>query len=127
VNAAELILAHLEAAGVTATVRDGRLILSPRDRLSPELEQQARAFRDRLVAWLSWPEQEARDALDISLERIGRGCPDLAGLSLDQRRVDLEEAINVASWRRDWDAYITAITAYEEHCLRLYWQGAGTP
>jgi hypothetical protein len=86
--------------------------------VTPELLATVRAFKPRLIAWLSWDEQAARDALDVVLERLDRVCTDLEGFDRDQRRADLEEAINVAAHRRDRDAFGATLATYVEHCLK---------
>jgi hypothetical protein len=91
--------------------------------VTPELLATARAFKPWLIAWLSWDEQAARDALDVVLECLDRVCTDLEGFDRDQRRADLEEAINVAAHRRDRNAFGAALAAYFEHCLKAF--GAG--
>ena len=117
---AELILTRLRAAGITVEAHGDRLRLVPAQRLTPDLDAQVRAWKPALLRWLSWNEQAARDALDAALTRIGESCTELDGFATDQRRVDCEEAINVAGHHRDRDAYLAALDAYERHCLAAY-------
>ena len=117
---AATILARTAAEGLTVTVRGDNLVVTPPGRLSDDLRAQLRAFKPALIRWLTWDEQAARDALDAALDRIGQSCHTLDGFDLDQRRVDLEEAVNVAAHRRDHDTYVVALAAWEAHCLAVY-------
>lgn len=119
-STAEAVLARCAAAGVTVSVDGTDLVLMPRNLVTPEILAAVRVFKARLIAWLSWDEQAARDALDVVLDRIGRACTDLDGFATDQRRVDLEERINVAGHRRNREAYDAALAEYERHCLAAY-------
>jgi hypothetical protein len=69
---------------------------------------------------VEWDEREADRFLDAAVDRIGGACTVFAGFGTDQRRADLEEAINLAAVRRDRDAYVAALAAWEEHCLAVY-------
>jgi hypothetical protein len=114
------VLDRLQAAGVSIAVVGDGLRLTPTERVTPELVATVRTFKVRLIAWLTWDEQAARDALDVVLTRIGESCTELDGFATDQRRVDCEEAVNVTGYHRDWAAYVAALDAYERHCLAAY-------
>jgi antitoxin component of MazEF toxin-antitoxin module len=119
----ELMLARLRDARITVEVDGSDLVLEPGERLTAELTAQVRAFKAQIIRELTWDDAEADRLLDAALERIGRACTELESFDTDQRRVDLEERINVAGWRRDWPDYQAALAAYERHCLSVY--GAG--
>ena len=103
------------------------LVLGPEERLTPDLLAQVRAFKPALIRELTWDEQEADRHLDAALERIGQGCTALDGFATDQRRVDLEEKINLAGQRRDREAFADAVAEYERHCLAAYSRRPGGP
>jgi hypothetical protein len=123
-----MILDRLQAAGVTVQVRGDRLLLTPADRVTPELVSQARAFKARLIAHLTWSKEEAEAALGACLDRIGRACvhvpDDVWG---DVQLADAEEAINVAFAREDHRALDVALTELERLCLGQYGAPAPTP
>ena len=127
-SAPAMILDRLQAAGVTVQVRGDRLLLTPADRVTPELVSQARAFKARLIAHLTWSKDEAEAALGACLDRIGRACvhvpDDVWG---DVQLADAEEAINVAFAREDHRALDVALTELECHCLGQYGAPAPTP
>jgi hypothetical protein len=113
-TAVEAVLDHLRDAGVTVKVRGDQLLLNPGDRVTPELAAQVRAFKGRLLSWLTWDETEADALIDAVLERIGRACRDVpAGIVL----ADAEEGVNVAAQHRDRDAFAAALVSYERACL----------
>jgi hypothetical protein len=120
VSPAEFVLTRLLDAGISVEVDGADLLLSPEESVTPELLAQVRASKPRLIAWLTWDEQAARDVLDTALDRIGHACTEVASFDADQRRADLEERINLAAQRRNMAAFLAALAEFEHHCLTAY-------
>ncbi len=117
---AEAVLDRCRAAGVLVRVDGSDLMLTPGERVTPELVAAVRAFKPRLLAELTWDEAEADRALDACLNRIGWTCTHLDGFDTDQKRADLEEQINLAAIERDRRGFEAGLAEYEQHCLARY-------
>jgi hypothetical protein len=119
-NTAEDVLARCRAAGVLVRVDGSDLMLTPSERVTPELVAAVRAFKPRILAELTWDEDEADRTLDACLDRLGRACTHIDGFDTDQERADLEERITLAAIRRDRAGFAAALAGYEGHCLTRY-------
>jgi hypothetical protein len=110
------LLAPLREAGVSITVLDdGRLFVTPKSRITRDLDAYLRQHRDELAF-----EVHVADAMGASLARIEAAWPLSAPLGVtwhDETLADLAEAVNVAVQRRDRPDFDQALAEWERHVL----------
>ncbi|MHB8488463.1 MAG: hypothetical protein ACYDC4_04620 [Candidatus Dormibacteria bacterium] len=125
--AAEL-LEPLVSAGLMAMVReDGKLVVRPRVRITPNLDAYIRGHRDELIAaWAAEPDAaRIDDAIRACWLRIDDFWPLGLGVA-DQKLVDLEECLHVAACEVEYAVAVRVLAAYEARARELAANHAAT-
>lgn len=104
------LLSQLRAAGFTLAARDGKLIVTPASRLTPELTASIREHKPALLELLAAQAHHAEDvpALAGYLERH----PPLERVQLHEVELVTWSGRTVALEPGEWEAFARAVAAY---------------